>query len=159
MTSRLLRSFVHGKFIEPSSLPKYELRNAANDMVVNHFHPSDTFQINAAIASSKGAQKKWAAYAPSERSRILRKAADLLTAKTKELAQLETLDTGRPISETNVADVTSAVDCLHYYAGIAPSMGGSTVDLPGGSWSYVRREAIGTTVGIGAWNYPLQVKV
>jgi betaine-aldehyde dehydrogenase len=134
----------------------YQLYNAVNNQEVNHFHPCDAAQVDAAVESSHYGQAAWAALAPMERGHILRKAANILRERTPELAQLETLDTGRPIAETNVVDIQSATDCLEYYAGIAPAVGGSTMDMPGGSWSYVRREPIGTTAGIGAWNYPLQ---
>lgn len=59
---------------------------------------------------------------------------------------------GRPIAETVPVDVASATDCLYYYAGIAPTIGGQLLDMPGGSFSYTRREPLGVTVGIGAWN-------
>lgn len=156
MGSRLLQSFVNGKAISSSRSPLYQLYNAVNNQEINHFHPCDETQVNAAVESSHQSQKEWAALAPSERSQVLRRAAALLRERTTELAQLETLDTGRPIAETKVGDILSATDCLEYYAGVAPAVGGSTIDMPGGSWSYIRREPIGTTVGIGAWNYPLQ---
>lgn len=157
MVSRLVTNFVKGKSISPSSLPKIELKNAANGSVITHFHPSDKTQVNDAIAAAKAAQVNWFEnYCPAERAAVLRKAADILVKRTDEVAKLEALDTGRPIAETSVVDVQSATDCLYYYAGVCPSVGGSTIDMPGGSWSYTRREPIGTTVGIGAWNYPLQ---
>mmetsp|Transcript_24823 Transcript_24823/g.41091 ORF Transcript_24823/g.41091 Transcript_24823/m.41091 type:complete len:507 (-) Transcript_24823:7-1527(-) len=170
-SSRLLQSFVNGKKVIASSsrspataaaaaaaalLPLYQLYNAVTNEAVNHFHPSDAAQVHTAVESSHHGQIEWAALAPSERSHVLRRAAHLVRERTTELAQLETLDTGRPIAETSVGDIPSASDCLEYYAGIAPAVGGSTMDMPGGSWSYVRREPIGTTVGLGAWNYPLQ---
>jgi len=65
------------------------------------------------------------------------------------------MDTGRPIFETRY-EAPGAVDCLEYQSGAALTVGGQHIDLSGGGWGYTKREPIGTTVGIGAWNYPLQ---
>ena len=76
------------------------------------------------------------------------------------LCEMESLDTGRAIKETHY-DVAEGVECLHYYAGVANSLGGSVYNLPGGgrggtNLAYAQREPLGVTLGIGAWNYPLQ---
>lgn len=158
--SKLLQSFVNGKFIAPSAVTrKIQLLNPATATAVHHFHPSDSTQVDDAVQAAKLAQKDWAALGPAERSAILRTAADILTSKSQEISDLESLDTGRPIAETTVCDVPSATDCLYYYSGIAPSIGGQSLDMPGGGWAYTRREPLGVTAGIGAWNYPLQSAV
>ncbi|MBR7539617.1 aldehyde dehydrogenase family protein, partial [Mycobacterium tuberculosis] len=86
---------------------------------------------------------------------ILRRAADLLRARNAEIAELETLDTGKAIQETLVADPASAADALEFYGGIIAGFNGEMLEL-GGSYAYTRREALGVCVGIGAWNYPIQ---
>jgi betaine-aldehyde dehydrogenase len=91
-----------------------------------------------------------------ERGRILRRAAEILRARNADLARLETLDTGKAIQETLVADAPSAADCLEYFGGAIPVFNGESVDL-GGPFAYSRREALGVCVGIGAWNYPIQI--
>ena len=151
MANKLLRSFIHGKYAQPCDrLAKYELKNPATSDVIHHFFPSNEQQVGEAISSSKEAQEKWHnEYSPAERGAILRRAADILSKKSKEISELETLDTGRPITETTTCDVVSATDCLYYYSGIAPSIGGTTYDMPGGSWAYTRREPLGITAGIG----------
>lgn len=155
--TKLLRSFINGKYVNPSSLPKYELVNPATASPVHFFHPADETQVNEAIQSSREAQRKWAnEFGPAERATILRRAANILTEKADEIAKLETIDTGRPIAETSSVDVLSATDCINFYAGICPAVGGTCLDLPGGSWAYTKREPLGVTGGIGAWNYPLQ---
>lgn len=115
--------------------------------------------IDAALERSKQVQLEWyRQYSPMERSRKLLEAARLLRACTDEIAQLETEDTGRPISET-IYEAPAAADCLEWFAGIAPSIGGQNLSVETGSpgsWGYTRREPLGVAVGIGAWNYPLQ---
>ncbi len=93
---------------------------------------------------------------PVERARILRRAADMIRERNPELARLETLDTGKPIQETLVADWPSGADALEYFAGLAPTVTGETIPL-GRDFVYTIREALGVCVGIGAWNYPSQI--
>ncbi|WP_348630242.1 betaine-aldehyde dehydrogenase [Mesorhizobium sp. M7A.F.Ca.CA.004.12.1.1] len=87
---------------------------------------------------------------------MLRRAADILRARNADLARIETLDTGKAIQETLVADAPSAADCLEYFGGAVAAYNGESVDL-GGPFAYTRREALGVCVGIGAWNYPIQI--
>ena len=76
---------------------------------------------------------------------------------TRKLAELETLDTGKPFQETSVVDVLSGADCIDYYAGLAATITGESVDLGPSAFGYTRREPLGVVAGIGAWNYPLQI--
>jgi len=87
---------------------------------------------------------------------VLRRAADILRERNRELAELETLDTGKTLQETPVADAASGADCLEYFGGLADSIEGIHVDL-GRSFLYPRREPLGVVASIGAWNYPIQI--
>jgi len=75
----------------------------------------------------------------------------------EELARVEVLDTGKPIAEALEVDVSSAADCLEYFGGIAAALHGRHFDLGPSAFGYTRREPLGVCVGIGAWNYPLQI--
>jgi betaine-aldehyde dehydrogenase len=90
------------------------------------------------------------------RGRVLMRAAQLLRDQRDDLARLESLDAGKPISETPEADVDSAADCLEYFAGQASSLQGEYQQVDGGFF-YTRPEPLGVCAGIGAWNYPLQI--
>ncbi len=131
--------------------------NPATGEVLAHLEIAGHAAIDAAVARAKAAQKKWAAMSGTERGRILRRAADLLRARNKELAELETRNTGKPIQETSVVDVISGADCLEYFAGVAPTIAGEHLDLGSQAFGYTRREPLGVVAGIGAWNYPLQI--
>ena len=131
--------------------------NPATGEVLAHLEIAGPAAIDAAVTKARAAQKKWAAMTGTERGRILRRAADILRARNKELAELETRDTGKPIQETSVVDVISGADCLEYYAGVAPTLSGDHVDLGAQAFGYTRREPLGVVAGIGAWNYPLQI--
>ena len=112
--------------------------------------------VDRAVSTAAAAQTVWAATPPTERGRILRRAADLIRARNQELSELETLDTGKPIQETLVADAASGAACLEFFGGLAAAIQGEMIDL-GGSFAYTRREPLGVCVGIGAWNYPIQI--
>ena len=73
---------------------------------------------------------------------MLRRAADLIRARNRELSELETLDTGKPLSETLVADWASGADALEWFAGLAAGLSGEAIDL-GGDFVYTRREPLG----------------
>jgi len=113
--------------------------------------------IEAAVRAAREAQPAWAALPGAERARILRRAAEILRARNDELAALETRDTGKPIQETRVVDVISGAECIEYFAALAQSAAGEHIDLGPAAFGYTRREPLGVTAGIGAWNYPLQI--
>uniref|UniRef100_A0A4W2DGE9 Aldehyde dehydrogenase 9 family member A1 n=1 Tax=Bos indicus x Bos taurus TaxID=30522 RepID=A0A4W2DGE9_BOBOX len=73
-----------------------------------------------------------------------------------EIATMETINNGKSIFEARW-DIDTSWQCLEYYAGLAGSMAGEHIQLPGGSFGYTRREPLGVCVGIGAWNYPFQI--
>lgn len=104
-------------------------------------------------------QKVWAEKSTAERTRVLMRAASILRDRNDELALIEALDTGRPLSETRSVDITSGAEVLEYYAGLIPTLEGSQIPLRRDSFVYTRREPLGVIAGIGAWNYPLQIAV
>lgn len=91
-----------------------------------------------------------------ERSRILRRAVDLLRQRNDELARLET-PIPETLSETAAVDIVTGADVLEYYAGLIPALEGSQIPLRDSSFVYTRREPLGVVAGIGAWNYPIQI--
>jgi betaine-aldehyde dehydrogenase len=118
-------------------------------------HAATPATVEAALAAAAAAQPAWAALKPVERGRVLTRAAWLIRERGEELARLETLDTGKPISETRVADWPSCADALEFFGGLAATLAGEMIPL-GGDWAYTMRVPLGVTVGIGAWNYPTQ---
>ncbi len=148
--------FVDGAYIEDTSGAVIEVIYPATGEVIAVVHEATPKIIEAALASAARAQKDWATLRPVERGRILRRAADLIRERNPDLARLETLDTGKPIQETLVADWPSGADALEYFAGLAPTVTGETVPL-GRDFVYTLREPLGVCVGIGAWNYPSQI--
>lgn len=148
--------FINGAYIEDKAGSPIEVVYPATGEVIAIVHEATPAVIEAAVAGAAAAQGAWAALKPVERARILRRAADIIRARNPELARLETLDTGKPLQETLVADWPSGADALEWFAGLAPTVTGQTIPL-GRDFVYTLREALGVCVGIGAWNYPSQI--
>ena len=148
--------FIDGAYVEDSAGAALEVIYPATGAVIARLHEATPAVIEAALASAARAQAAWAAMKPVERARILRRAADMIRDRNAALARLETLDTGKPIQETLVADWPSGADALEWFAGLAPTVTGETIPL-GRDFVYTIREPLGVCVGIGAWNYPSQI--
>lgn len=148
--------FVNGTYVEDTAGAPIEVIYPATGEVIAVVHEATPAVIEAALAGAKAAQAAWAVTRPVERARILRRAADIIRERNPALARLETLDTGKPLQETLVADWPSGADCLEYFAGLVPSITGETIPL-GRDFAYTLREPLGVCVGIGAWNYPSQI--
>jgi len=141
----------------PAAGERFASFNPATGEVLGYVTVAGATQVNAAVRAARKGQVTWAAMPGAERSKILRRAAQLLRSRNEELAELETRDTGKPIQETRVVDVMSGADCLEYFASLAQSLSGEHLDLGAQAFGYTRREPLGVVAGIGAWNYPLQI--
>ncbi len=148
--------YINGRHVEDEQGRDLPVIYPATGETIAILHAATTNTIELAVEAARAAQPAWARLKPVERGRILRRAADILRARNTELARIETLDTGKAIQETLVADAASAADALEFFGGAVASFGGEHVEL-GGAFAYTRREALGVCVGIGAWNYPIQV--
>ena len=148
--------FIDGAYVEDREGAVIDVIFPATGEVIARVHEATPAIVERALASAARAQKDWARVKPVERARILRRASDLIRERNQALSELETLDTGKPIQETTVADATSGADALEYFAGLAPTVTGETMPL-GRDFVYTIREPLGVCVGIGAWNYPTQI--
>jgi betaine-aldehyde dehydrogenase len=148
--------FIDGAPAEDPAGALFDVTYSATGEVIARLHEATPALIERAMQSAARAQKEWAAWAPVERGRVLRRAADIMRSRNRELSELETLDTGKPLQETLVADAASGADALEYFGGLAGTINGETIPL-GGDMAFTRRAPLGVCVGIGAWNYPLQI--
>ena len=122
-------------------------------------HTASHSDIDAAVHSAQRAFKAWSSTPPIARSRILLKAVQILRERNDEIAKTETQDTGKPFSETSTVDVVTGADVLEYFANLvaAGGLNGETTQLREDAWVYTKKEPLGVCVGIGAWNYPIQI--
>jgi betaine-aldehyde dehydrogenase len=153
----LQKLYIDGGYVDASSNATFDAINPANGEVLAQVQRATKDDVERAVVSAEKGQKIWAAMTAMERSRILRRAVDILRERNDELAELETLDTGKAISETKYVDIVTGADVLEYYAGLVPAIEGEQIPLRDTSFVYTRREPLGVTVGIGAWNYPIQI--
>ena len=151
-------SFYDGQ-IQPSSGPVFQSIDPSTLQPLANIHSASHNDIDAAIASATKAFQSWASTPAAVRSRILLKAVSILRSRNDELARIETQDTGKPFSETSTVDIVTGADVLEYFANLVGGGGlnGETVQLRDDAWVYTRKEPLGVCVGIGAWNYPIQI--
>ncbi|CAD5110067.1 betaine-aldehyde dehydrogenase [Zestomonas carbonaria] len=149
--------YIGGRYVDASGGATFETINPANGEVLANVQRAAREDVERAVASAVEGQKVWAAMTAMQRSRILRRAVEILRERNDELAELETLDTGKPLSETRAVDIVTGADVIEYYAGLAPAIEGEQIPLRETSFVYTRREPLGVVAGIGAWNYPAQI--
>ena len=149
--------YIGGRYVDSSNSATLQSINPANGEVLANIARASQDDVERAVVSAEQGQKVWAAMTAMQRSRILRRAVDILRERNEELAELETLDTGKPLSETRYVDIVTGADVLEYYAGLIPAIEGEQIPLRDTSFVYTRREPLGVVAGIGAWNYPIQI--
>ncbi|WP_108124766.1 betaine-aldehyde dehydrogenase [Saccharospirillum mangrovi] len=151
-----LTSFIHGRYLPPGDGETFEVLNPATGDAIYEVEMADAATVDEAVRSAQEGFQVWSAMGAFERARILHKAVALLRERNDELSEIEVLDTGKPWQEASVVDVVTGADSIEYYAGLAPAIEGVQQSL-GQDFFYTRREPLGVTAGIGAWNYPLQI--
>lgn len=149
--------FIDGHYVEDAAGDLIEVIYPATGAVIARLHAATPAIIDRALTAASRAQAEWAGWTGTQRGRVLKRAAEIMRNRNRDLSILETYDTGKPLSETLVADATSAADALEYFGGLAGSLTGEHIPLGGGDFVYTRREPLGVCVGIGAWNYPTQI--
>ncbi|KAI1109703.1 betaine aldehyde dehydrogenase [Nemania sp. NC0429] len=153
-------TFYAGK---PQPAPKpsgyFETIDPSNGKPLCKIHVSSHESIDAAIKSARDAFPAWSATPPVERARVLQRAVSLLRKHNDALARIETLDTGKPFSETSTVDIVTGADVLEYFANLVASGGlnGESFRLRPSAMVYTSKEPLGVCAGIGAWNYPIQI--
>jgi betaine-aldehyde dehydrogenase len=148
--------FIDGRRTEATSGATFATINPATGREICRVQSAGAADVERAVASAAQGFATWSAMTGAERGRIMNRAAGLLRARNRELAELEVLDTGKPIQEADSVDVISGAECIEYFAGLAPSIAGQHIGLRN-AFVYTRREPLGICAGIGAWNYPLQI--
>jgi phenylacetaldehyde dehydrogenase len=140
-----------------------EVVDPATGAVVSQIASSGAADVDAAVRVARQAFEDgpWSRMSGAERGRLIWKLATVLGDNAGELAQIESLDTGRPIFECRLVDVPGSVNMLEYMAGWATKINGETMQLgaPGMLHAYTEREPVGVVAVIVPWNYPLELAV
>ncbi|MGM0912826.1 MAG: betaine-aldehyde dehydrogenase [Pseudomonadota bacterium] len=149
--------YIDGRHTAATSGETFAVVNPFDGSLLAEVQQAAEADVDAAVAAARKGQRIWAAMSGMERGRILNRAVALLRERNDELAELETRNTGKPISETAAVDIVTGADVLEYYAGLAAAIEGSQIPLREDSFVYTRREPLGVIGAIGAWNYPIQI--
>jgi aldehyde dehydrogenase (NAD+) len=150
---------IGGEWRNPSHHRMFDTINPATGEVLTQVADAGAEDVEAAVAAARrafdDAAGPWRKLSASERGRLLWKIADLVETNIDELAELETLDNGKPIFESRYVDMPMVVDILRYYAGWATKLHGETVNTLADAFTYTLREPVGVVGVIVPWNFPL----
>ncbi|MGE4533450.1 betaine-aldehyde dehydrogenase [Halomonas sp.] len=149
--------YIDGRPVDATAGETFEVVNPYDGSLLARVQQACAADIDAAVAAARRGQREWAAMSGMARGRILQRAVALLRERNDELAELETRNTGKPISETAAVDIVTGADALEYYAGLAAAIEGTQIPLREDAFVYTRREPLGVVGAIGAWNYPIQI--
>lgn len=149
---------VAGKWQDAGTDGLIDVVNPANGQRISSISEASDADVNGAVAAARAAFESgpWPGMKPGERSRAIHKIADLMETHAEELAQLETLDNGKPIKFAR-GDVFASIGAFRYYAGWADKIQGTThtINLPGDHHVYTVKEPVGVVALVVPWNYPL----
>jgi phenylacetaldehyde dehydrogenase len=150
---------IDGKWADAESGKTFPVYDPSTGTVMAQVAEADAADIDKAVRAARKAfdDGPWSRMAPSERGRLLWKLADLVEKHAEELATLESLDNGKPLTVARLADVPLTIDMFRYMAGWATKITGTTIpiSLPGDYLCYTMREPVGVVGQIIPWNFPL----
>jgi phenylacetaldehyde dehydrogenase len=155
--------FINGQWVDAASGKTFETPNPATGETLANVAEGDSEDIDRAVRAARAAfdDGPWGRLTPSDRGRIIWRIGDLILENAEELAQLESLDNGKPYAVALGADVPLAADLFHYMAGWATKIEGNSINIsvpymPGANFhSYTLREPVGVVGQIIPWNFPL----
>ncbi|HMR34262.1 MAG TPA: aldehyde dehydrogenase family protein, partial [Geminicoccus sp.] len=154
-----LQLLIDGRWVEAVSGKAFPVFNPATGQEMVRVAEADAADVDVAVAAARRAFESgpWPKMSPSERGRLLWKLAELVDQHADELAELESLDNGKPRAVARVADVPLTADMFRYMGGWATKLNGQTISLsfPGDYHSYTLREPVGVVGQIIPWNFPL----
>jgi len=147
---------IDGKFVDAVSGKTFETLNPATEEVLAKVPEGGKEDVDKAVKAARRAlDGPWGKMATNERARLIYKLADLIEKHADELAQLETLDNGKPITESRYVDVAQTAETYRYYAGWATKLEGETINANSNFFTYTLREPVGVVGQIIPWNFPM----
>ncbi|MBU6460546.1 MAG: aldehyde dehydrogenase family protein [Proteobacteria bacterium] len=153
------RLFINGHWVDSSTGNTFSTINPATGEMIGMVSEASAEDVDKAVMAARHALEKgpWARMSVAERSRILMGYADLIEKNSDELARLESLDAGKPISAVLRQDVPAALDTIRYYAGWADKIHGEVIPARTDALTYTVREPVGVVAAIVPWNFPLMI--
>ena len=151
------RLFVGGQWREAADGARTEVVDPSRGAVVTTVAEAGAADVDAAVRAAREAFDggAWSGLSGRERGRILHRIAELIRENADELARLESLDVGKPISLCHAVDITNAANDYEHFAALAYSLDGAVRDTPMNALAYTKREPIGVVAAITPFNFPL----
>ncbi len=153
-TTKLL---INNCWVESESGKTFGTINPSTGEEICQVAEADAADVEKAVKAARAAFEHgaWKKTSASDRGQLLHRLADLIETNADELAKLETLDNGKPVSKAKAVDVAKAVACYRYFGGWADKVQGKTIPIDGDFFCYTRHEPIGVVGQIIPWNYPI----
>ena len=148
---------VGGKWVDSASGKTFETIDPSTGEVICRVAEGDKADVDLAVKAARAAFESgpWPKMSAADRGRLLNRLADLVERHKEELAALESLDNGKPVSDAVAADLPLTIKCYRYYAGWADKIHGKTIPIEGNYFCYTRHEPVGVVGQIIPWNFPL----
>src|SRR5580698_7829140 len=148
---------IDGQWVDGSKT--FDTINPATGEVLTQIAEASPADVDRAVDAARRAFEDrngaWRKMSASERGKLIWKLADLVENNIDEIAELETLDNGKPIFESRYVDMPMVIDVIRYYAGLATKIHGETVNTFETAFTYTLREPVGVVGLIVPWNFPL----
>jgi len=158
-TKTSYRAFIGGGWADSASGETMEVIAPATGEVIAEVPSCSAEDVDRAVEAAKAALPDWLDKTPKERSELLHKLADVMDEHAEELAQLESLNVGKPLMASR-DEMPFSADNLRFFAGAARQLEGKSAgEYIAGYTSIIRREPLGIVGGICPWNYPLMMAV
>ena len=149
------KMWVDGKEVDAASRATIDTMNPATGKVLTTLPRGVAEDVDRAVRSARKGFEAWAKVGHADRQRILWRIGELVMEHAAELARLETLDTGKPITNSQMIDVPRTADTFFYFSGWATKIHGETIPVRGPYLNYTLREPLGVIGAIIPWNFPL----
>ncbi len=148
--------YINGRFVPPDSPRTLDILNPATGEAIARVPDGNGADVNRAVEAARRAfdEGPWRTSTAQERGRILFNLARIVRERAAELAELETINNGKPIAESEF-DIADVATCFEYYGGLATKVHGEVLPVPDNAMCLALREPIGVAGQIIPWNYPL----
>ncbi|HSY73157.1 MAG TPA: aldehyde dehydrogenase family protein [Alloacidobacterium sp.] len=156
MTSLAAKLLINNQWVASESGETFGTVNPSTGEEICQVAAANAADVDRAVqAARKAFEGSWRKMNASERGQLLHRLADLIEKHTEELARLESLDNGKPVSVARRVDVSKAIACYRYFAGWTDKIQGKTIPIDGDFFCYTRHEPVGVVGQIIPWNYPM----
>jgi acyl-CoA reductase-like NAD-dependent aldehyde dehydrogenase len=151
------QAFIDGKYVPALSGATFDCVNPANGFVLAQVASCDAPDVDAAVASGRKAFEggAWSRRAPAARQKVLLRFAELIRKHREELALTETLDMGKPITDSLKVDIPAAANCIAWYAEATDKVYDEVAPTAHEALALITREPVGVVAAIVPWNFPL----